>query len=425
MTLRCFLFDLDMTLVDSEALRAFRDSGNWSEVRRNMSLLRLFPSRQLHPHQLPGYLHKQGYKVGIVTSAPKWYADVIIEKFGIYNDLLISYSDTKLHKPDPEPLIKALDIFKTEPEYACYLGDTADDMVASFRAGVFPVGADWGIRERSDLSAHAPGLIVSSPERFVNIEDWPNYGYIMEVASGGIQPSIHLNSAIRWDDGKMDCFSLGRYYAQSDVRHANSGLSRNIIDLKNNNGNNALFADAIETFINQYLTRLGRKPAFVTYVPAWEGKVDRFANIFDILTRENGQGIQFIKNGLKTKRKIVDYKVKSAYEREKTLEDAFTTNLKWKGRILLIDDVYTSGATTRTCAKALLASGADEVMTCTFGRDQDHSILQSRKCPECGMDLVVRVNRRQNSGRLGKRFWACKGWKPGGTGCNFTEPIDL
>jgi ComF family protein len=54
-------------------------------------------------------------------------------------------------------------------------------------------------------------------------------------------------------------------------------------------------------------------------------------------------------------------------ERVSNVEDAFLSK-PCQGNILLVDDVVTSGATTRACVEALLAAGASEVKVAAIAR---------------------------------------------------------
>ena len=59
----------------------------------------------------------------------------------------------------------------------------------------------------------------------------------------------------------------------------------------------------------------------------------------------------------------------SASERHKNLAGAFTAKGAIKGsRILLVDDVVTTGATAAACSKALLKAGAQEINVLTIAR---------------------------------------------------------
>jgi len=61
-------------------------------------------------------------------------------------------------------------------------------------------------------------------------------------------------------------------------------------------------------------------------------------------------------------------------ERQKNLADAFAVNNQKAGelagkRVVLVDDVFTTGATTEACAKALLNAGCASVAVLAMGRD--------------------------------------------------------
>ena len=104
-----FLFDLDMTLVNSSDLERWRNRQMWRHVKDNISLVRPFSSRATPPHELPGKLKAAGHPVGIITSSPRWYAEKILKSFRIEYDVLVAYEDTEEHKPDPSPINKALE----------------------------------------------------------------------------------------------------------------------------------------------------------------------------------------------------------------------------------------------------------------------------------------------------------------------------
>ncbi len=57
-------------------------------------------------------------------------------------------------------------------------------------------------------------------------------------------------------------------------------------------------------------------------------------------------------------------------EREENILDSFQSKTKIKKNILLVDDVYTTGATINECAKTLKKSGAKKVIALTIARTQ-------------------------------------------------------
>jgi pyrophosphatase PpaX len=77
--------------------------------------------------------------------------------------VIIGADDTARHKPDPEPILLALERLGAEPGDAAYVGDSPFDIGAARAAGVHAIGVTWGgIHPMDDADA-----IVSTPEELL------------------------------------------------------------------------------------------------------------------------------------------------------------------------------------------------------------------------------------------------------------------
>ena len=113
---------------------------------------------------------KKDFKLCLVTSktripAMKCLKDTDLE--GVF-DHLICGDDVKKGKPDPEPILKALEYYNVKPDEAIYVGDSAHDIKASKAAGVPVIGVTWGALYREEVEAANPDYLADTWEQVID-----------------------------------------------------------------------------------------------------------------------------------------------------------------------------------------------------------------------------------------------------------------
>lgn len=81
-------------------------------------------------------------------------------------------------KPHPAGLLRIAERLGVAPPECIYLGDTRTDMQTAVAAGMVPVGALWGFRDRQELLDHGARRLVASPQELLHLLD------------GGSSPSL-------------------------------------------------------------------------------------------------------------------------------------------------------------------------------------------------------------------------------------------
>jgi pyrophosphatase PpaX len=91
------------------------------------------------------YLKNRGIKMGIVTSRLKKSTIESLTNFNImqYFDSVVAAEDVENHKPNKEPLMKALSELGSSTEETLYVGDSKFDMECAINAEVIPVLVGW------------------------------------------------------------------------------------------------------------------------------------------------------------------------------------------------------------------------------------------------------------------------------------------
>ena len=101
-------------------------------------------------------LNKIGATIGLVTSKTKQEFSDDFVPFGITNyfSFVVCADDTEKHKPDPEPLLKFIELSGINQSDSIYVGDTEYDMECAFRAGMDFALALWGAKTPTGMHAN-------------------------------------------------------------------------------------------------------------------------------------------------------------------------------------------------------------------------------------------------------------------------------
>ncbi|HAU32452.1 MAG: HAD-superfamily hydrolase, subfamily IA, variant 3 [Desulfotomaculum sp. 46_296] len=110
------------------------------------------------------FLKINGFLLGIVTSKGKEGAMRTVEVTGMdnYMDVVITAHDVYVHKPFPDPILKALEILNVPPGQSLYIGDSYHDIKAGLEAGTTTLAVTWGINTREELAALNPDGLLES-----------------------------------------------------------------------------------------------------------------------------------------------------------------------------------------------------------------------------------------------------------------------
>jgi HAD superfamily hydrolase (TIGR01509 family) len=205
--LRAVLFDWDGTLVDSAErtfgcyVRVFSAFGiafdrpafertyspDWYRTYEGVGLPRehwpdadarwLACYEATPSHLLPGArealerLGAAGLAQGLVSSGDGSRVRREVAAFGLDRRFaaVVCGGDTARRKPDPEPLLLALERLGAAPEEAAYVGDSPEDMAMARAAGVLGVGVPGGFPNREALAASRPDVLAPSLEEAVRV----------------------------------------------------------------------------------------------------------------------------------------------------------------------------------------------------------------------------------------------------------------
>jgi len=92
------------------------------------------------------FIKNKRIMIGIVTTKSRNEALAVLKGYRLPFDNLVSGSDVKKRKPDPESVFKVCKNLNVNPKDCVFVGDHPFDMLAAKSAGCFPIGTltGWG-----------------------------------------------------------------------------------------------------------------------------------------------------------------------------------------------------------------------------------------------------------------------------------------
>jgi len=111
-------------------------------------------------------LKSAGKKLAVVTSRRRFSLEKILQSTDTarYFDVLVTPEDTRKHKPDAEPALKAMSLLGADKTSTVFAGDALYDICSGTSAGVDTIFVTWSHAELSSLPVPPTWVIDSLQE---------------------------------------------------------------------------------------------------------------------------------------------------------------------------------------------------------------------------------------------------------------------
>lgn len=116
-------------------------------------------------------LYEKGYKLGIVTTKVRSTVDMGLKltKLDQFFDVVVTIDDVINAKPDPEPILLALEQLDSTADEAIMVGDNSHDIEGGKNAGTKTAAVAWTAKGREFIESFQPDFMLEKMSDLLKI----------------------------------------------------------------------------------------------------------------------------------------------------------------------------------------------------------------------------------------------------------------
>lgn len=116
-------------------------------------------------------LKEKGYKLAVVTTKKLDVAQMGLKVSNLepFFEVVVAIDHVNKIKPDPEPILKALEHLNSRPGEALMVGDNYHDILGGQNAGTKTAGVAWSLKGRETLEQYKPDYMLEKMPELLTI----------------------------------------------------------------------------------------------------------------------------------------------------------------------------------------------------------------------------------------------------------------
>lgn len=136
-------------------------------MEKHDELVREFP----YVREVLAELKQRGVRLGVVTNKVRMTTMMGLKLCGLdaYMDTVVTVDDVARGKPEPDSVLKAVELLQADPAETIMVGDSKYDILAGQKAGVKTVGVSWSLKGEEHLLSFGPDYMIRDMRELLKI----------------------------------------------------------------------------------------------------------------------------------------------------------------------------------------------------------------------------------------------------------------